>query len=183
MRWRESENWRSQELMPIIFMTFFSLVSKLICHLNIIDSDFVARQIWTRKRWPNKVAAFYIDLSTFYITHPFPSTLICKINQIVADQLDFSTLSAKNAKLLRYQNKLFVCRKRARNLMGMIDKCYWYCTSASRNLYCKEVSSILIVVSRQKKNWFFKAFLPRCTISIYRIVWSRGYKKGPLGII
>ena len=41
------------------------------------------------------------------ITHLFPLTFICIINQILVDQLDFTTRSTKNAPLLRF-HKLFV---------------------------------------------------------------------------
>lgn len=112
--------------MPIIFMPFSYLVSKLICHLNDIDSDFVEMQVWTKKCRSNSVAAFNIDLSTtgvMDITHRFPLTFICIMNQILAGQLDFTTRSTKNAPFLRFQNKLFVCRKRARIPMSDLVSC------------------------------------------------------------
>lgn len=94
------------------------------------------------------VAAFYIDLSTtgvMDITHLFPLTFICIINQILADQLDFTTRSTRKAPLLRFHNKLFVCRKRARDSMGIFHKCHCYCTSASCRgaiTYCIDETNI-----------------------------------------
>ena len=107
--------------------------------------DFVEMQIWTEKCRSNSVAAFYIDLSTtgvMDITDPFPLTLICNMNQILAGQLVFTALSTKNAKLLRYQNKFFVCRKRARTLNSELVSCI--------QITCSGIAEILRFLIRKR---------------------------------
>lgn len=51
------------------------------------------------------------------------------MNAILPAELDFSTISTKGQPLLRFNNKLFVCKRRTRNAEGQIIKCYWYCSS------------------------------------------------------
>ena len=51
------------------------------------------------------------------------------MNAIPPAELDFSTISTKGQPLLRFRNKLFVCKRRTRNAVGQVIKCYWYCSS------------------------------------------------------
>ena len=51
------------------------------------------------------------------------------MNAILPAELDFSTIPTKGQPLLRFNNKLFVCKRRTRNAEGQIIKCYWYCSS------------------------------------------------------
>jgi hypothetical protein len=67
------------------------------------------------------------------------------MNQILANALDFSTLSTKGLPMLRFKNKLFVCRKKTRNADGKIHKCYWYCSSPACSgaiTYCIDENNV-----------------------------------------
>lgn len=51
------------------------------------------------------------------------------MNAILLAEFDFSTISTKGKPLLKFRNKLFVCKKKTRNAEGQIIKCYWCCSS------------------------------------------------------
>lgn len=68
------------------------------------------------------------------------------MNAIFPAELDFMTISTKGQPLLRFQNKLFVCKKKTRNDEGQIIKCYWYCSSEACTgalNYCVDVNNAL----------------------------------------
>ena len=44
------------------------------------------------------------------------------MNPILPEELDFSTLSTKNKPMLKFRNKPFTCRKKARNAEYLREK-------------------------------------------------------------
>ena len=71
------------------------------------------------------------------------------MNQLILpDELDFSTLSTEGLKMLRLRGKLYVCKKKTRDIAGNVFKCYWYCSTKT----CHGSLSYLIDVANAQAN-------------------------------
>ena len=71
----------------------------------------------------------YIETLIHKISELILIHIVPNMNAIPPAELDFSTISTKGQPLLRFRNKLFVCKKKTRNAGGLVIKCYWYCSS------------------------------------------------------
>ena len=98
--------------------------------------------------WESKIsfrfvlATLFTDAAVSQESQDATRAAICFSNKS-----NFKILSTKGVPLMRFKNKLFVCRKRSRYADCIIHKCYWYCSSTACKgsvAYCIDGNNIYL---------------------------------------